>query len=488
MVFDDQAPTTTAGFGLSPTCHGTAVVNAYGGASSTSSPTGGSSQLFQRLLGYTPRWPFVAAPTCWEHASKPYFTTQDMSDWQWVTLRPLNAGETKLRPYDLPALRTTTELGLALPRIGFFTTPAYLALWNTNDSNAHRVTANQALLVGLGQSFSSESQIIPLSTAGLDSGHAVTGTECYGCHKSLDPMRQFWANQFDFNDRNDFPAGGRFTNAPANPRPATIGGAFAFGSVNLPGASILDFGPLLAQVVDSANVSQPINRFALAMTQKLCFFANSAPCVESDPEFRRIALAFQNSTFSFPTLLTELLSSPLVTGLADTATFDQQGMTISVARRDQICAALSNRLGKPDLCALAVPLPASAQAATMKIATSVAADAFSRGAESPVTPTDPTPFYRAASEMLCENVAPQVVDATGGTSVFASTDYANAIDQIVSRVMGYPPTDPHHAQAVQILTDHYTAVMAVNRNTATTALRSAFVLACESPTALSFGL
>ena len=46
-------------------------------------------------------------------------------------------------PYNIPALRQATELGLALPRTGFYTTPAFLALWNTNDSNQHRVTANQ---------------------------------------------------------------------------------------------------------------------------------------------------------------------------------------------------------------------------------------------------------------------------------------------------------------------------------------------------------
>jgi hypothetical protein len=484
MVFDDEPPVTAARFLLQPTCQGTATVNPFGGTEPT---TGGYSQLFQRLIGYTPRWQFLAAPQCWEHPSKPYLTTQDLSDWQWVSTRALNAGETRIQPYDLPTLRTTTDLGLALTRVGYYTTPAYLALWNTNDSNAHRVTANQALLVGLGQSFTSESQITPLSTAGLDPNHAVTGTDCYGCHKSLDPMRQFWANEYDFNDRNDFPARASFTGSPANPRPASKGGVFAFGSVNAAGADITDFGRLLGQVVDSADPANPVHRFALAMTQKLCFFANSAPCVETDPEFRRVALVFENSTYDFPTLVKELFSSPLVTGASDTATFDANGITISVARRDQLCAALSNRLAKPDLCSLAVPIPSTTQAVTSKIATSVAADAFSRGAESPVTPSDPTPFYRAATEMLCENVATQVVDATAGT-VWASSSFASAIDDMVVRVMGYPASDPMHTQAASVLTDHYNAVLAQKKSSATIALRSAFVLACESPTALSFGL
>ena len=241
---------------------------------------------------------------CADHAAKPYFTTDDMSDWQWVTIRQPNAGETKVLAYDLPTLRKSTELALSLPRVGFYTTPPYLALWNTNDSNQHRVTANQTLLVALGASFTSEDTIIPLSTAGLDGNHAVNGTECYGCHKSLDPMRQFWATQFDFNDRNDFQtkAGGGLA---ANPRPATIGGVFAFGSVNAQGPDMFALGPFLAQVADGDSIS----RFAIAFTQKLCFFANSAACSEDDPEFRRVASVFQHNNYNFLALVSELFTS-----------------------------------------------------------------------------------------------------------------------------------------------------------------------------------
>ena len=136
-----------------------------------------------------------------------------------------------------------------------------------------------------------------------------------------------------------------------------------------------------------------------------------------------------------------------------TATTRRTGETISIARRDQICAALSNRLGMPDLCALAVPLPSSTQNTTLKIVSSVAADAFSRGSEIPVTPSDPTLFYRAASEMLCENVAPKVVDPTGGTNVFPSTDVAGIGREARRAGGGYPPGDAHHAMAVTILTE-----------------------------------
>jgi hypothetical protein len=96
-------------------------------------------------------------------------------------------------------------------------------------------------------------------------------------------------------------------------------------------------------------------------------------------------------------------------------------------------------------------------------------------------------FYRAASEELCENLAPQLVDATSGT-VWTSASKDAAITDMVERIIGYPPSDPNHAPAITILQSHYTSVLGQAGSSATVALRSTFVLACESPTALGIGL
>jgi hypothetical protein len=491
MVFDDQSPATSGGFALSPNCHGTAMVNQYGGSQQF---TGGYSQLFQRLIGYTPRWTFVGNPQCFEHASKPYLTVADTADWAWVTVdRKTTPTDRKaaIEPYNLPALRAATSLTLSLPRVGFYTTPAFLALWNTNDSNQHRVTANQTLLVALGESFTSANRITPASAPGLDMNHSVAGSECVFCHQGLDPLRQFWATQYDFNDRNDFPANGVFNGSGKNPRPSTTGGVLAFEDVNEAGTDITALGTLLAKV---SGTSDKLTRFAISVTQGLCFYANAASCLESDAEFRRVARAFQESTYDYPTLIRELFSSPLVTNISMTATTEANGVSISIARRDQICGALSARLGIADVCALAVPKPSSDQNKTLTIVNSVAADAFSRGSEIPVTPSDPTLFYRAASEMLCENLAPKVVDPSSGTNVYPSAAVTSSIAALVETIVGYPPADNHHDSAVQILTEHYNAALASSANTgstaakATNAMRSTFALACQSPTSLSFGL
>jgi len=70
-------------------------------------------------------------------------------------------------------------------------------------------------------------------------------------------------------------------------------------------------------------------------------------------------------------------------------------------------------------------------------------------------------------------------------------------------VMGIPPSDPIHDQALQILQTHCMTASATKSTTTTggrptgggtaasgqtTGLRSTFVLACESPTSLGIGL
>src|SRR6185312_15710950 len=263
MTFDDEKPANPGssflfgGAGGFTTCQGVGTGSAttvqFGGSSTNfQNPTGGYAQLFQRLIGYTPRYPFVAN----------------------------QSGDSYVQPYDLPTLRTLTTVKLAMPRVGFYTTPAFLALWNTNDSNQHRVTMNQTLMASLGQSFTSDNNLTPLSEVGLASSHTTNTGECYGCHKSLDPMRLFFGNQYDFNDRNDF-VKNPFNGSQPNPRPtAPLQAAFAFGNVNWQspsgGTSMADLGPLLLQVTDQddGDAGGPLPLFALSVAQQLCFWAN----------------------------------------------------------------------------------------------------------------------------------------------------------------------------------------------------------------------
>lgn len=469
MVFGYEAPAKSTGRSFTGTCAGDSTkVSTYPG----------NTYLFQVLLGVVARdssnnGAGTTQLGCMEHAIKPYFTASDLDDWQLVTI----SSGTPISPWDLPKLRASKgALPSKLPRVGYFSTPAFFAVWNTNDSNQHRVTANQALLVALGQGYTNATSNIalPPTTTAVNGMHAVDGSLCYACHKSLDPMRQFWGSVYDYNDKGE----GKKSSGAAS---------FGFGNVSQNGSSLGDFGKLLAQVTDEQVPGNVLHRFSLEMTQKLCFFANSAACVETDPEMRRVAAAFEQNNYDFRVLVRELFSSPLVTSVSRTLTFDQNGVSVSVARRDQLCQALSNRLGKPDLCETVMPTPTDVTSAMNRLAGALPADAFSRGSEVPVTAPDPNLFYRAASELVCEAIASKVVDAASD-SVFSSASPDTAIEDMVTRVMGVPPGDPKHGPAVTILTTHFNNAKTSAKATATNAMRSTFSAACQSPTSLSFGL
>ncbi len=239
MVFGYAAPTTSSGKKFTGTCAGDATkISTYPG----------NTYLFQVLLGAAPRDSSnnsagTTALGCMEHAIQPYFTAQDLSDWQMVTIA---TSGTPLNSFDLPALRAATTLGSKLPRVSFFTTPAFLAVWNTNDSNQHRVTANQALLGALGQGFlnAEDAVITPPTLVAVNGDHASNGA-CYGCHKALDPMRQFWAMSYDYSDRTD--GKGKGGGAPS----------FGFDDVAQDGKTLVDFGTLLAQVGDAQVADSP---------------------------------------------------------------------------------------------------------------------------------------------------------------------------------------------------------------------------------------
>src|SRR2546426_881826 len=62
-------------------------------------------------------------------------TVADTQQWQMVTVRQPSASETTTRVFDLPSFRAGADLVLRTPRVGFFTTPTFLAQWDTNNSN-----------------------------------------------------------------------------------------------------------------------------------------------------------------------------------------------------------------------------------------------------------------------------------------------------------------------------------------------------------------
>jgi hypothetical protein len=419
-------------------------------------------QAFASLADFV----YGGRPGCGSTRSQ--FTDADWDAWRMVTVRPPGAGEERTIFWDLPKLRDPkTDLVLATPRIGFMTTLAFFANWPTNNSNSYRVTTNQTLIVALGRSFDDRGTTVQVSETSSDAMHVQPGTACYGCHSTLDPMRDFFRQSFSVSYSSQLLAG-----VPAM-------GAFTVdGSPPVAGTGV----KALAQ----AMANHP--RFAMAWTQKMCEFANASDCSEDDPEMIRVSEAFRASNHDFRGLVRTLFSSPLVTFAKETKTATDNGVAVGIARRETLCAALEQRLGLPDVCVIkqAAPGIKNLVASTARnLALSIPGAGYARGDESPLMPHDPSMFFTSAAENLCGLLAQTLVDQPG--SRFQAVQKDAAIHDMVTVLMGLPATDPRAAEMTTILTDHFTQSLATGVNS-TQAMRSTFTLACESPFTVSMGL
>jgi hypothetical protein len=431
-------------------------------------------QLYSMLMGRVDSDKTITdGMSCKAFNMTPLITDADFADWHAVTIRTPKVGEAITPFYDVAKLRAAKELVLNVPRVGFFSTPAFFANWSTNTSNQYRVTINQTLIVALGQSFDGSGNTVAVSEAGLDAEHASPGTACYGCHQTLDPMRQLFTQSYSL-----------FYHEQVDPLKQAESGVFTFRGVSHVANGV---GELAKSLGEHAA-------FAPAWAQKLCFYADSAGCSSDDPEFTRVADVFKTSSYNWKTLVRELFSSPLVTGAANTKTFTDRGVPVSVARRDQLCGALGTRLGLTDPCGISgLPGLTGAQNAIAVLARGLPSDGYTRGAESPVLPTDTSLFFRSGTENMCRRLADQVVDiaATATNPVpsrYQSTAPDAAIADLVQTVMGLPDGDPRAVDAKTILTEHYQNALKTTGIKAKDALKSTFVLACTAPSTITVGL
>ena len=390
----------------------------------------------------------------------PSITAQDVI-WRPVTVRAPKVGERLTPFYDLPTLRAANEIVVRTPRVGYFSTPAFFANWTTNNSNQHRDTLNQALIVGLGRSINPvDKGTSTVLDNGKDGAHSDPTSPCYSCHQTMDPMRNVFRQAYTYSYH-------------AQHDPAQVFSTASFDYLGKKAA--------LTSFDDFANalIAHPL--YPVAWVQKLCYYANSNGCAEADPEFLRVVQAFTDSHYDFHTLLLELFASPLVTGQTATQTWRELGETVSIARQDHFCAALSNRLQ------LATSLCVGITDKTTQIAVTnnIPLDGYLRGAEAPALSTAQTPFYRGATESLCAYAATLTIDKP--KSRYDSTKKDAAITDFVANIMGITGADPNSAAVTQLLTEHYAAAIAA-KATPTDALKSTFITACLSPTSVAIGL
>jgi hypothetical protein len=296
---------------------------------------------------------------------------------------------------------------------------------------------------------------------GKDGQHSDPNSPCYSCHQTMDPMRNVFRQAYTYSYHAQHDSAQVYSTA-----------TFDYLGETAKLEALDDFA--------TALVEHPL--YATAWVQKLCYYANSSGCSEDDPEFTRVVQAFTDSDFDFHTLVTELFSSPLVTGQASTKSRTDVGETVSIARQDHFCAALTNRLKlTTDLCT-GIPDKTTATA----VANNIPLDGYLRGAEAPALSTAHSPFYRGATESLCAYAASLTVDKMPN-SRYSSAKKDAAITDFVENVMGNTPADPNSAAVTDLLQEHYASAVAAGASAAD-ALKSTFITACLSPTSVTVGL
>jgi len=398
-------------------------------------------------------------------------TDADYHDWRMVTINPISDLSQQTRFFDIAGNRASSTLNLFAQRVGYFTTPAFFSQYATNISNQARVAINQTMIIGLGQAFDGTDAITVMNPPGLDPTHAANPA-CFQCHWSLDPMKRFFRSNFSLN-----------YSMQLDPAQTANKGMFLFDDAVDSGSTMYDLGKQIATH----------KKFKTAWTKKLCEWANSSPCLETDPELVRVAGVFASNNYDWNKLVHELFTSPLVTYAAGTTTTQKNGAPVPIARRAQLCTTLSSRLGLTDVCGLTQLQVGSCATncpprglTVPSVATQLPSDGYSRGAVSALYVNNPDPFYRGSVEKICAMVADKVVDATGdGTSpLYQSSNFTTAIADMAHHLMALDKS--RDAMPIQTLTNHYNAVIAAGKMPPV-ALKSTFTLACLSPWVVSVG-
>jgi hypothetical protein len=425
-----------------------------------------------------------------------FFIDSDYTDWRMVTISQAKSMADQTRFFDIAGNRQSSSLSLFEQRVGYFTTPAFFSQYPTNISNQARVTIDQTMIIGLGQAFDGTDPITVKNAPGIDPTHA-TNPACFQCHWNLEPMARYFRSNLTMN-----------YSPQQDSKETAVTGTFLFGNVVANSDTSLYY--LASQIA-----AHP--QFKTAWTLKLCAWANSGPCVATDPEVTRIANVFASNNYSWNSLVHELFTSPLVTYASPTLTATTKGTFVPISRRAQLCATLNGRLGLTDVCGYNfIPLQFGSGGGTSALpsppfctcnvpavppapcgqcgdpgpippaASQLPTDGYSRGVAAALYINGPDPFYRSSVEQICAYVADLVVDA-GANSTYSSASPSSVTTSIASMVHGLMGLDSSRdQQPISILTDHYTSATSGGANP-TDALKSTFTAACLSPWVVAVG-
>gem|GEM_PF-2608163 len=402
----------------------------------------------------------------------------DFRDWRVVNFRQQN-GVTNFN--NMNAIRRVDEgenYNLRIPRVGFFNTIAFQMKFPTNDDNDFRVTASEMLIVALDEIFEAGDPTPNGNISSLEGGHAEPNTDCFRCHRLLDPIKETFKTSYDqfylYSDALEV----------RNPN-------FNFANHSGPSNTI----PELAETVST----HPL--FANGWASKLCAYANSTPCDENSSDFLSIVDAFKASNLDFKVLVAEVMSSPVVTAKGGGVLSDSEGTNggansglISIARRNHICQALNTRyrealalqnlddpLGSQDLCDLNDEIAS--------VVSGLSTGGTNRGEAGLSQPAIATALSSQFIEHLCLELSEVLVGGRGSAfngSSRATSESANK--NLVNLIMGLPDNHPRYPASLQSINEVYDYGVGTVNLSSQDALRESFVFACSSPDVAGVGL
>ena len=220
------------------------------------------------------------------------------------------------------------------PRVGFFSTPAFAANWQTNTSNTMRVTTNQTFIVALGAMVDGTDTTTPPGTPGLDTAHAAPGRVLPAATRSSTRRGRSSSATYSWNYHSQIDSDVDV----------------AAGHVRVPGRH---------QAGAEHRRSRQRARDAPALrARRGCRSSATTQLVALRPERPRVPadrLATSRARTTRGTRsCSELLSSPhhRRTRRDDGDRARRTARSSPSSRRDHLCAALNARLGFTDVCGL----------------------------------------------------------------------------------------------------------------------------------------
>ena len=334
----------------------------------------------------------VQCPPSGGSATAPQLTPTDFTDWKMVTIRAPQAGRGgDARSTICRRCARATELVLTIPRVGFFTTPAFFANWQTNISNQMRVTMNQTLIVALGaQVDGTDATDAAEPPPGLDAAHARRAARASAATRRSIRCARSSSATYSWNYHQQL-----------DPALAAQKGLFAFQRRDRSRwRRIDDFGAALAQ---HPLVRRGLGAEALLLRQLRAVRRRRSRVPAHRRGVPELGLLVEHAGAR----AARRRRSPPTRRATATATRERRGRRGGAARSPVRRARRPPRL-RPTSAASTRSRKKQLQATDRRRSSpGLPSDGYGRGATMPVLPNEPTLFYRAGIENICAAIAAQ---------------------------------------------------------------------------------